>query len=311
MATGTIARRLAIAMALACGCPAAWAQPVQCRMNHAFEQNNENVKSGKTPVWADTEGNLMFVLGLQVNTDGTKRSYSVSDFWGEQNALNNLCNAMSDLCAGLDRAGKDKRRLATQAAEAAGWPKAELAATKLTSNIIPMPGGKPCKEVDGFLVSATSLRKPGVKDQCDLTQYVDALATAAVVVPRNPEGGISEFTYRGVGIGDLAVAIAVRSSRLVPGVVGDKGPSNKLGEASVAMHARLTGRTGVPENYRQAKQWAAGESFVLIFKDSSDAATPFMSTDRIDPEAMKRFDQWGGTARASACIKDYKAAKKK
>lgn len=282
------------------------AEPPQCAMTHAFDQADKDAAKGTTPVWSDEEGNLMFIAPLNVNTDGTRRSYSVSDFWGQTNALNNLCNAMSDGCEGLGKEALKRRRLMTQAAAAAQWPKDQLAATNLSSQIIPMPGGKPCAEVDGFLVSSTALHKPVVSNACDISNYIDALKVPALVIPKDPKGGQSLFSKRGAKVGDLVIAMPSDTSRTVPGVVGDTGPVNLLGEASIAMNAKLLGKTVEPKNYPDVlKGWQAPRSFVLIFAKSRNTADPCMTQARIEPEAVKRFDAWGGQARARACVKAY------
>ena len=87
--------------------------------------------------------------------------------------------------------------------ETAG-PKAQLVETRLSSAVIVMPGGKPCPEQDGFLVSATALTNPAVSDTCDLGRYLDALAVAAIVIP---SGGA--FAAHGARVGDLAVVLPV------------------------------------------------------------------------------------------------------
>jgi hypothetical protein len=57
----------------------------ECRMSRAFSQPDLNARGGTTAVWADAENHaLFFTEGLNVNTDGTRRSYSVDDFWGER-----------------------------------------------------------------------------------------------------------------------------------------------------------------------------------------------------------------------------------
>lgn len=297
----------------------AFAQGPACRMTEAFRQTDIDAPDGKTPVWADNEGNLMFIERLHVNTDGTKRSYSVEDFWGQRHALNNLCNAMKDLCAGLDEPQLRARRMATQKAEKDGWPGDQLGRTRLSPKIIPMPGGKPCPPFDGYLVSATALHARSVKDECSLDRYVDSLATPAIVIPQNLPGNPSGFSRRGVAVGDLVTAVSIKRKFSVHGVVGDTGPTNKLGEASIAMNGRLLERKGLPVNYREVrgqgeyegKGWSAPATFILIYARSKDADHPLMSVDRIDPAASDRFSQWGGLDRAQACIDEYRAAKTK
>lgn len=289
---------------------AAMAAP-ECNMTVAFQQPDEG---GRINVYADAAvGALLFVDDLKINTDGTRRSYSVQDFWGKSRALNNLCNAMSDACAGLSNKELQKRRELTQAAEAAGWPSGMLEETRISRSIIPFRQGKPCPAVDGFLVSATALAKRNITDACDISNYVDALAVPALVIPRSPSGGTSGFASRGAAVGDLAVAMTPSSDRVVYAVVGDTGPAQQLGEASIALNGKLLGRTGEPANYDevrgrgqyQGKGWSVPRAAVLIFPKTRDAANPYLTTGQIDPAAKQAFDAWGGVPRLKACISSY------
>lgn len=306
-----VLNKLRVTAAVACGLmlAAGPAQAAECAMSRAFLQPDRNAPGGQTAVWSDPQGSaLLFVEGLNVNTDGTRRSYSVDDFWGETRALNNLCNAMSDACAGLSGAGLKARRIATQQAAAAGWPADRLRSTKIAPAIIPFRDGKPCPAVDGFLVSATALRKPGGGDACDIETYVDALVTPALVIPKSP----SPFSSR-AKVGDLAVAMTPGGNRPVFAVVGDSGPSRELGEASIALNGRLLGRSALPANYREVRGrgefagrgWTVPRAIVLIFPGTRDTANPFMTPQRIDEAAQRRFEQWGGVARLQACAEAY------
>ena len=179
------------------------AYSAECKMAQAFMQPDGNAKRGATSVWSDKESSsLLFIESLNVNTDGTRRSYSVEDFWGEKSALNNLCNAMGDACEGLSNDELRKRRIITQKALVDGWPEAQLRQTKISPSIVPFKGGKPCPLVDGFLVSATALHKRQIADVCDISNYVDALITPALVIPKSP----SEFAKR-AKVGDLVAAM--------------------------------------------------------------------------------------------------------
>lgn len=282
-----------------------------CRLRRAFDQPNRNAPARSTPVWSDAESSaLFFAESLNVNTDGTRRSYSVDDFWGQRVALNNLCNAMSDECAGLDSEGKRKRRLLTQRAFASDWPANLLRLTKISPDIIPFKNHKPCPLVDGYLVSATALQRPRITDVCDITNYVDALAVAAIVIPK---GHATGFARRGAKVGDLAVVMLPGSRSPVFAVVGDEGPVNKLGEGSVALNGKLLGKTAAPVNYDEVKgrgrfagpDWNVPRALVLIFPATRDRADPYMSQQRIDAAARRRFEAWGGVGRLNACGREY------
>lgn len=287
----------------------------ECGMLKAFQQPDGNAKGGFTSVLADKDmGSLFFIESLNVNTDGTRRSYSVDDFWGEKNALNNLCNAMSDACGGLSTAGLKSRRVATQKAAAAGWPKAELKGTKISPSIIPFKDGKPCPPANGFLVSATALHKPNISDVCDIDNYVDALVTPALVLPKNPsKTQLSEFAKRNAKVGDLVVAMVPGADYPVYAVVGDTGPATELGEGSIALNGKLLGKASLPVNYLEVRgkaefkgrAWTVPKAVVLVFPGTRDTANPLMTVDRINEAAKKRFDSWGGVARMKSCMSAY------
>lgn len=291
------------------------AHAVDCDMRPSFRQRDGNAKGGTTAVWSAPDGGaLLFVDRLNVNTDGTRRSYSVNDFWGQTKALNNLCNAMSDGCSGLSAAGMRARRVATQDAAASGWPADKLARTRIAPTIIPFTHGKPCAAVDGFLVSSTSLTRPKIDDKCNITNYLDALIVPAIVIPKNPAKGVlSEFARRNAKVGDLVVTMVPGAAAPVFAVVGDTGPSGELGEGSIALNGQLLGKTRNPTNYLEVRGkppfagqgWTVPKAAMLIFPGSRDVADPFMSVERINAAAADRFAQWGGLDRLNACLTAY------
>ena len=285
------------------------AYSAECKMAQAFMQPDGNAKRGATSVWSDKESSsLLFIESLNVNTDGTRRSYSVEDFWGEKSALNNLCNAMGDACEGLSNDELRKRRIITQKALVDGWPEAQLRQTKISPSIVPFKGGKPCPLVDGFLVSATALHKRQIADVCDISNYVDALITPALVIPKSP----SEFAKR-AKVGDLVVAMVPGTNQPVHAVVGDTGPARELGEGSIALNGKLLGRTSLPLNYLEVRGrgefkgrgWTVPQAIVLIFPGTRDVENPLMTPERIDEAAKRHFSTWGGVERLKSCAAQY------
>ena len=286
----------------------------ECKMSRAFLQKDRDARGGTTSVWADqTNSALLFAEALNVNTDGTRRSYSVSDFWGQNNAINNLCNAMTDACSGLNSEGLRNRRILTQEAFALSWPADKLQLSKISPDIIPFKNGKPCPTGNGFLISATALHKSTIQDVCDITNYVDALEVPAIVLPRNPRNGLSDFTQRNAKVGDLAVVLTAGVTNPVYAVVGDLGPVDRLGEGTVALAARLLGKTSPPANYDEirgrggfvGRGWTVSKSVVLVFPGTRDLTNPFMTSSRIDESARRKFEEWGGIARLANCAREY------
>jgi len=301
------------ALALLVG-SASVAQPQTCNMANAFTQPDQGGRS-QVAVWKSSgTPALLFADTMNINTDGTRRSYSVDDFWGEKRALNNLCNAMSDGCAGLSSDQLMQRRIATQKAKAENWPAAGTAATKLSSSIIPFRDGKPCPEVDGFLVSATALHKRRIADACDIASYADALTVPAIVLPKRANRATpTRFEAAGAGIGDLAVLMN-SEGKLAYAVVGDTGPATSLGEVSLALAADLTGRALPPASHQEVRGrgafrgrgWQVGRTVTLVLPGTRDAADPYMTRERIDRDAAVAFARWGGAARLKACDAAYR-----
>jgi hypothetical protein len=275
----------------------------QCNMTKAFAQPNPDSPGGRVPVWTDGSGkSLFFVAGLKTNTDGTKRSYSVADFWGEKTALNNLCNAMKDSCAGLNSDQLRQRRILTQRARADRWPPDELRATQISPDIIPFSAGKPCPEIDRFLVSSTALVNRNIANVCDPARYVDAMKTPALVIP----GGSSGFSGNEVKVGDLVVAVKPGSQKPVYAVVGDTGPASKLGEGSIALAGQLLGKTAEPRNYKEIKSsWQVSRALILVFPRTRHPNDPFSILGELDAAGDSAFRDWGGMDRINACAAEY------
>ena len=126
-----------------------------------------------------------------------------------------------------------------------------FSATKISRSIIPFRDGRPCPEVGGFLVSATALHQSSIGDVCDLNNYVDSLAVAAIVLPKRANANVrNPVRARGARSGDLVVT-SRDECQFTTGwwAIWDR-PSG-LGEGSVALAGRLLGKTRPPANYRE------------------------------------------------------------
>lgn len=296
------------------------AQPA-CDLSPAFTQPSEDAPGGQTQVRKTPDGKaLVFISGLYINTDGAVRSYKVSDFWGGKDALNNLCNAMSDKCDGLTTEPQLRnRRVITQAAEKAGWPADQLKATKIDPSIIAFnSAGKPCTDANGFLVSATSLPASTNADSCSHDRYIDALKVSAIVLPRDPKDPKdskkripSGFSKLNAKQGDLVAVWRPGQDTVHFAVIGDHGPAKKLGEASIALNGRLLGKTNEPVNYRElrgkepfvGKGWSVDRAVTVVFANTRDGTQAFTSQERIDEATKPLFEAFGGLDRLKACAK--------
>ena len=126
----------------------------------------------------------------------------------------------------------------------------DLIASFKPSNV-PFDGNFPCVRnansgAEGYFVAATSERmgERVRKDRCDASRYLDASKVPFFVVPIG--------LFLSVGVGDIAVGYAQTNAgpRLALGVVGDLGPSHKLGESSIAFNQALLNEIEPPMNVR-------------------------------------------------------------
>jgi hypothetical protein len=120
------------------------------------------------------------------------------------------------------------------------------------AGIIPFKAGFPCQHGDArdeYFVAATpnhpSPPPATGADACRTTAYLDSLEIPFFVLPG---------AFKQLKIGDIAIGLSTLggAERLVFGVVGDHGPSQQIGEASIAFLQRLGGKTGAIRNVQQA-----------------------------------------------------------
>ncbi|MEH3047856.1 hypothetical protein [Sphingomonas adhaesiva] len=273
-----------------------------CRVTPAFTRADERGTKRVQVYQAAAEGTtgtaLLFVSALKVNTDGTRISYHIDDPQAQRLAINNIANAMR-------RNVPDKvatfRRLA-----AAGFP-APATWQALLPNVIEADRrtGKPCLDADRYLVSKTSdvaIDGGHARDgDCTQAKWLDALDVNALVLP----SGRTEFSARGADNRTPVVAMTLGTRRLAYGLVGDKGPTDELGEASVAMNRTLNGLppTERPANYRDAvARFQAPRSVILLLPGSSNRVARPLSGATVTAATRAQFERWGGQARLERCL---------
>ncbi|MEH3036740.1 MAG: glycoside hydrolase family 75 protein [Sphingomonas adhaesiva] len=241
---------------------------------------------------------LIFVSTLKVNTDGTRISYHADDPTAQRLAINNIANAMRN---GVPDKVATFRRLA-----AAGFP---LPATwqALLPGVIEKDRrtGKPCLDADRYLVSKTSevaVDGGHARDgDCAQAKWLDALDVNALVLP----SGRTEFAARGADNRTPVVAMTLQSRRIAYGLVGDKGPTNELGEASVAMNRTLNGLPDSerPANYRDAvARFQAPRSIILLLPGTANRIARPLSGASVTAATRAQFERWGGQARLDRCM---------
>lgn len=147
----------------------------------------------------------------------------------------------------------------------------------------------------GFFVSKTALFSPGNGNELDPSRYVDAGEIPYLVFPG------PFFKKAGTGLlGDVGIAYQTATRRSVAFVVGDVGPNEPLGEASIALFTALGGNNPNPRN---GKGVAEGTTMYLIFPYSvKDRAQRWpLSTQDIAREAEARINELGGIELFSRC----------
>lgn len=251
---------------------------------------------------------LLFITSLKVNTDGTRISYHQDDVTGRRCArdpgatpcaINNIRNAYRD---------HTQPESDFEAVRDPGYPSPRTWQV-LDQDIIEKDAhtGKPCVSPDGYLVSMTAdvAVAGGFARQgdCDQSKWIDALTVPAFVVP-----GQSRFLALGVAKRSLVVALSKSSTRrVVPGIVGDVGPGDELGEASVAMNRKLNGlpETDVPKHRRDAvERFQAGPTALLIFPGAGAVLARPITGPRVAEAGNAALSKFGGADKLYGCIKD-------
>lgn len=273
--------------------------------HHSDRQENFNVQVYE----AKRAGTAMafWAPRFAVNTDGTPKSYSLDDPDGATFALNSLRHGFMKKCLyAFDAIVNRLPDLRDQ-----GWPKD--ADNKLIDKhvidclspwVFPRAaGGEPCPEIrlEGhrFLVSATALFN-NESDVCNPSKYVDSRRLAAVVLPRDKR-------FNGL-VGKYALAWHPDRRALVLGVVGDRGPQDKMGEGSIALNAGLLGLSTTPRTYPEVKRMLhiGTPVFVMVLREVDGKESAFKSRDDFEADAQAAWRRWVGSSGAlpdvvSAC----------
>jgi Fungal chitosanase of glycosyl hydrolase group 75 len=139
----------------------------------------------------------------------------------------------------------------------------------------------------GFYISTTSLEDTSLPAS-NPRRYVDSESINFIVLP----GGLGLNQK----LGDFAVVINPKNSKVGFAVYADAGPRNKIGEGSIALAKAL----GVPNN---PKNGGVGHGIVWIVFPGSKTGWP-LTQAQINQQAGALFQQWGGLAQAKACFPD-------
>jgi hypothetical protein len=195
---------------------------------------------GSEPVVLRADGSVSFVGELTIDADGARNCYGPAG------------TKPLDFLANAGRPG-NWWGIATDNEEPDGEPLVQGASD-------PFPG---------YFVATTSYKVPGFRNG-DPRRELDSAKVAFIVVPRRLIDAVP-----GIVMGCKARVTDTRTKRSVDGLVGDSGPNNHLGEASMAMATGL----GIPSHPKRGgsadrrflyELWpgVAAEGFVLQAKFS-------------------------------------------
>jgi hypothetical protein len=285
----------------------------QCEFRRAFERPDERgtvvvpVYEGRRESALGDIRPLAFITTLKVNTDGTKISYHRDDPRARELAINSMLNAMH----------RNRTIADFEAIEAAEWPLPRTWQV-LSDGVIEKEDGtgKPCVTDDGYLISMTAdVSVPGGFNRtgdCDPSKWIDALTIPAIVLPSPTDERPSEFHDRQARTRSPVVVVSLTDPRrIVFATVGDMGPDNELGEASVELNRMLNGLPAGerPANYEDAKERFQGpRSLVLIFPGSAHRLARPITPERVRAAAEQAFASWGGEPRLNQCLTEIPEA---
>ena len=291
-------RRLAVSalvlMALGAVVPQALAQS-DCDEASAFSISDFAVTTLKGSA-------LKFSRPLEINMDGAPNAYHIDG--RPAGALDTLCNAGRGISSihgkyeGSAHCGQFLEDV--KAAKQAGWhadPRIEwygIATVDAAHNEPAVQTEGPFK---GYFVSTTRLENTDFK-VTDPRRYLDSRIVPFLVIP-----GKSAFFSQGkVSLGNVAFVYDPKSKRETFAIAGDLGPSQKLGEGSIALAAAIGGKaidvatlTG-----KQAKALAIGHDIVTIIFPSITVQKPF-DRAQVDAAAAAAADSFGGIEKLRAC----------
>jgi Fungal chitosanase of glycosyl hydrolase group 75 len=138
----------------------------------------------------------------------------------------------------------------------------------------------------GYYVSETALADRS-KPVNDPTRYVDASKIPFVVLP----GALAREV--GARPGDFAAVINRNNGKSSYAIFGDVGPSDRIGEGSMALAENLGVRS-------DARNGGARRGILYLLFPGSGNAQP-RTIDEINAETEKLVQDWGGISQVTAC----------
>jgi hypothetical protein len=238
------------------GVSAALVPPAGCSNEQllSFQMNHEGEEEREIPIW-HVPGDTAFFYesGMTIDADGAPNAYHPDNI-----GLDDLSNAGSP----------------------GNWQ-----GLAKNENGEPFVQG-PDDPFPGYYVSATALADR-TKPVNDPTRYVDASKIPFIVLP----GAMARQI--GARPGDFAVVFNQRNGQSSYAIFGDVGPSDRIGEGSVALAENLGIRS-------DARNGGARRGILFLVFPGSGNGRP-RTIEEINSESEKLLQAWGTTSQLAAC----------
>ena len=138
----------------------------------------------------------------------------------------------------------------------------------------------------GYYVSSTDL-SDRTKAATDPARYVDASKIPYIVLPDGIE------TQSGARTGDFAMVFNLENGNHSPAIYADTGPSNRIGEGSIALAENL----GL---WSDARGGGTTRGILYLVFPGTGNSSP-RKLEEINAEGEKLFQAWGGNNELTAC----------
>jgi hypothetical protein len=242
-----------------------------------------------TGFFRSADGIVSFVADLDINTDGSPRSYHPDDpgyfrtIGGRPRLDTHM--ALNSVCNGVNIRARDNSVLfnykhcgdlirAFTALKATGWRGADGSYVDWYA-IPPVPGTarpgthnyQPCVGADGYFLSQTATPIDSRKGSCDPERWPDALALSSIVMPLD-----ARLRAAGVGLRDFVVVRDPATGRTAAAIIADTN-SSQVGEGSVRLAMTLKAVATPPTTYRQLLPLALGRAEYFVIPGSRTLLT--------------------------------------
>jgi LysM repeat protein len=142
----------------------------------------------------------------------------------------------------------------------------------------------------GCYVSMTSLTDGRNPNDCDYRKYVNSGEIPYIVLPLGWHSGWN------IELGDFATVINLKNRKIAHAVFADQGPSDKIGEGSIALARAL----GINSNPRTGG--TDGDVLYIVYPDTGAGPNQLRSLSEINQNGSRLFQSWGGMDQVNKVI---------